>query len=492
MPVALLGFFIAGRVSRKLAGLWLVAASFVFYAWWNPVFLPVLLVSIAFNYTISEAIGRLEARPAAQAWLLGGAIGANLAALIYFKYLFSLFGLLRGLGLDVALDPITLPLGISFFTFTQIGYLVDVKQGTAKDRGLLDYLLFVTFFPHLIAGPILHNREIMPQFADARIFRFQGDNLVIGGTIFVMGLLKKSLLADPLSATVAVGFGHAAGLDLAGGWVAALSYSLQLYFDFSGYSDMAIGLARMFNVKFPLNFNSPYKAASVIDYWQRWHMTLTRYLTLLLYNPIALAIARGRAARGLPTNRQAVAKLPGFSAMVLFPTFVTMGLAGVWHGAGAQFLIFGLLHATYLSVNHAMRIFRPAPKHAPPNPVWLHAGKVLLTYLAVLVGAIFFRAASVTAGLDMLGSMVGLHGAVALPSALEIVWLMMLYGIVWGLPNTQQIMIRTEPALGRVLAGRPGWLQWQPTAPWALATGIAALAGLLTLGASGEFLYFQF
>ncbi len=492
LPATLAGFFLAGRFGRGPAGLWLVAASFVFYAWWNPAFLPVLLVSIAFNFLVSEAIGRLESRPAAQGWLLGLAIAANLAALIYFKYLFALFGVLRETGLDLPFAAVALPLGISFFTFTQIGYLVDVKQGTARDRGLLDYLLFVTFFPHLIAGPILHNREIMPQFGDPATFRLSGRNLVIGATIFVMGLLKKCLLADPLSAGVGLGFADTSTLPMAAAWITALSYSLQLYFDFSGYSDMAIGLARMFNVRFPLNFNSPYKAASVIDYWQRWHMTLTRYLTLLVYNPIALAVTRRRVARGLPTNRRATATPRGFLQMVLLPTFITMALAGAWHGAGMQFLAFGMLHAIYLSVNHALRIFRPPPIGAPPEPALTHAGKVLVTYLAVLVGAIFFRAPSVASALNLLAGMLGAHGAGGAVPMLNVLWLAALYVFVWGLPNTQQIMVHAEPALGRILPGRPAWLQWQPSPVWAIATGLGALAGLLTLGGTSEFLYFQF
>lgn len=491
LPLALGGFFLAGRLGRQPAGLWLVAASLAFYGWWNPAFLAALLLSVVFNYVVSVVIGRLDARPVMQCWALAAAIAVNLGALVYFKYLFALVGLLRGFGIDMAFDPVVLPLGISFFTFTQIGYLVDVNQGTAKERGLLNYLLFVTFFPHLIAGPILHNREIMPQFAEAATFRPSGRNLSVGVTIFVMGMLKKCLLADPLSATVAAGFADPAGLAAPAAWLTALSYSLQLYFDFSGYSDMAIGLARMFNVRFPINFNSPYKAASVIEYWQRWHMTLTRYLTLLLYNPIALAITRWRTARGLPVNRGALARPSGFAAMVVAPTFATMGLAGIWHGAGLQFVIFGLLHATYLCVNHAWRILFPQAREEAPRR-WRHAGSVLLTYLAVLVGAIFFRAPSAGVAVDLLRAMAGMNGAGAWPALPDLAWLGVLYGVVWGLPNTQEIVARAEPTLGRIRPACPAWLQWQPTAPWAVAAGLGALAGLLTLGSAAEFLYFQF
>ncbi len=233
------------------------------------------------------------------------------------------------------------PLGISFFTFTQIGYLLDCRNGLARDRSPLNYTLFVAFFPHLIAGPILHNREIMPQFADAATYRYSAHNLAAGLGIFLLGLLKKCLLADPCAAVVGPGFANPDALTFFPAWQVALSYSLQLYFDFSGYSDMAIGLARMFNVRFPLNFNSPYKARSVIEYWQRWHMTLTRYLNLCLYDPLALAITRRRRARGQSTRREAQATPLGFAQMVLLPIFVTMTLAGIRHGSGPTFLVFG-------------------------------------------------------------------------------------------------------------------------------------------------------
>jgi D-alanyl-lipoteichoic acid acyltransferase DltB (MBOAT superfamily) len=494
LPPALAGFFIAARWGRTPASIWLVLISFVFYAVWKPVFLPVLMVSIAFNYGMSELIGLSESRPKRQTALLTAAIAVNLGALAYYKYLSALLGFFRQNGIfDIPLGNVVLPLGISFFTFTQIGYLVDVKQGVAKDRGLLNFMQFVTFFPHLIAGPILHNQEMMPQFADQRTYRFSGTNVAVGTVIFVIGLIKKCVLADPIGAIVPSGFAHAGALPMFDAWHVSLSYSLQLYFDFSGYSDMAIGLARMFNIRFPLNFNSPYKAASVIDYWQRWHMTLTRYLNLYLYNPIALAVTRRRLARGLQASRKSYRTLRGFASMVAFPTFITMGLAGIWHGAGLQFLIFGLLHAFYLTVNHASRIFFPKPAGAAkPDSAPTHAGKVLLTYLCVLVGAIFFRAPSVAAAVDMLGGLVGLRGIGSPPGMADMAWIVLLYAIVWGMPNTQQIMSQYEPTLGKHQVAVSRWLRWRMTLPWAVASGIAAVIGLASLGNSGEFLYFQF
>ncbi|MBW4089943.1 MAG: MBOAT family protein [Proteobacteria bacterium] len=502
LPLALAGFFAIARLGgARAAAAFLVAASLVFYGWWNPAFLPLLVGSIAVNYAAARAIAATSGR--VQAGLLAGAVAANLGALVYFKYLADLLGFVHA---QLAIGPTTaapaLPLGISFFTFTQIGYLVDCRAGTARARGLLDYLLFVTFFPHLIAGPILHHREIMPQFADPATWRGSARNLSVGGSIFLIGLLKKTLLADPLAPMVAAGFGHAAGLPLGAAWQAAAAYSLQLYFDFSGYSDMAIGLARMFNLRFPLNFNSPYKAECVIDYWQRWHMTLTRYLTLYLFNPLALAAARRRAAAGRKVGRAGQASAGGFAALVLVPIGITMTLAGIWHGSGLTFVVFGLLHAAYLTINHAWRVFGPRRAGAgATGEATGRLGRIALTYLAVLVGAVVFRAPSLGVAGQVLAGMAGLHGAgttgalgahTVLRAGRAVGWLGVLYAIVWGAPNTQQIMRRIGPALEAVRPGPFPGLAWRPSLPWALAMGGGAALGLLSLGGTSEFLYFRF
>jgi len=526
LPIALIGYFLLAQVGRVAAALWLVAVSLVFYGWWNPPYVPLLALSIGGNYLLSRLLGATERRPQLQTWVLALGVTANLGALAYYKYLAWLIVLLNeAAGTRFAQPGIVLPLGISFFTFTQLGYLIDCKQGVAKDRGLLNYLVFVTFFPHLIAGPILHNGEMMPQFAAPATYQFSADNFSIGLGIFVIGLLKKCLLADPIGAIVPAGFAHATELPLFAAWHVSLAYSLQLYFDFSGYSDMAIGLARMFNLRFPLNFNSPYKAASVIDYWQRWHMTLTRYLMMYLYNPIALTIARRRIARGQGMSRAVYATPRGFASLVVLPIGITMMAAGIWHGAGAQFLVFGLLHAAYLTINHAWRILGPRrARGATPLPA-AHVGSVLLTYLCVLVGSVFFRAPSVPGALDMLGGMVGLHGiGPGFPLTAELMphigplgvvlqargfidvarWqetvralmalggMAGLYFIVWFLPNTQQIFADASPALDAIERGPIVWLRWRSTLPWAVAFGCASILGLLAVGGTGEFLYFQF
>ena len=491
LPVALCGFFALSRLGGRVgSAFWLVGASFVFYGWWNPAFVPLLAISIAFNYALARMIGAAVRVPRVQTTLLCIGIAADIGALIYFKYLAALLGFFSIHGLA---NPV-LPLGISFFTFTQIGFLIDTRLESVAEKGLLNYLVFVTFFPHLIAGPLLHHREMMPQFANPATYRLSGENIAVGLAIFSIGLVKKALFADRLSGIAIGGFAHPGQLALFPAWEAALAYSLQLYFDFSGYSDMAIGIARMFNVRFPVNFNSPYKAQSVIEYWQRWHMTLTRYLTLYLYNPIALRIARRRMARGLPMGRKL--SLGGFASTVLFPTSITMTIAGAWHGSGLTFLVFGALHAVYLCVNHAWRVFRPT-RWKPVPGRFAVCRRVFVTYLCVLVGAVVFRSDSLSAAWTMLTEMVGLHGFAfrgptperTLTIGRDWAMIVVLGAIALGAPNTQQIMRDYAPALSKVSGGG---LAWRPSLGWAMVLGCVGALGVLAIGGSGEFLYFQF
>ena len=497
LPTTLIVFWLLARLGKRAAAIWLVVASLAFYGYWRLDFLPLLLTSIAFNYAIGHLLTVTAARPRLQSSILLFGITADLAALFYFKYA---VGLADFFGFQtVAGRPfweIVLPLGISFFTFTQIGYLVDVKQGVAKTRDFLSYVLFVTFFPHLIAGPILHNREMMTQFADRSTYRFDAGNLAVGLTIFGIGLAKKVLLADPLAADVATNFSHPAFLGLTDAWYAVIGYSLQLYFDFSGYSDMAIGLARMVNVRFPLNFNSPYKATTIIDYWQRFHMTLTRFITMYIFTPVALNVTRWRHRHGMDNSRRGSAKPLGFLSLVAGPTLITMALAGIWHGAGWQYLIFGLLHGVYITINHASRTYFPAPKQPIRRSAIAktisHIGKVLAVYIAALVAFAFFRAASVSGAIDVLTGMLGLHGLGSALPRTTIVQIGLLLALVWFAPNTQQIMTNFEPALGRTIANPLARSTWNPAATWAVAVGGIAALGLLALGGTTEFLYFQF
>ncbi len=324
LPVALAGFYALARFGRRAALGWLLLASLFFYAWWKPVLLLLLLASIVANFGLGKVVAR-------SGWWLGVGVGFNLGLLGFFKYA----GLLASsLGLAPPFGGIYLPLGISFFTFQQIMYLADVRTGDIRPAPFLEYACFISFFPHLIAGPIVRPGHILPQFAGLRPFAGWLARLAGGLEIFLLGLAKKLVLADGLARFAGPGFAAAARLEpvsLIEAWVALLAYALQIYFDFSGYSDMAIGLARMFGVNFPVNFNSPYKAISVSDFWRRWNITLSAFLRDYLYIPLG-------------GNRCGDARR-------VFNLMVTMLLGGLWHGAAWRFLLWGGLHGVYLVIH---------------------------------------------------------------------------------------------------------------------------------------------
>jgi alginate O-acetyltransferase complex protein AlgI len=498
LPLAWSGFRLCSRIGHRFAAGWLVAASLFFYGWWTPAYLLLLCSSIVFNYTMGGMIQRTVEKPSLQQAILALGITANLLLLGYYKYLFPVLDWVQQYGIRLVPPgtAVLLPLGISFFTFTQIGYLVDCQAALTSSRNFIHYALFVSFFPHLIAGPILHHREMLPQFENKAIWRFKLDNIAIGFSIFFIGLAKKDIVADYFASYANIGFSNPGGLTLLQAWCSACAYSLQLYFDFSGYSEMAIGLGLLFNIRFPANFDSPYKSRSIIDFWQRWHMTLTRYLNLYLYNPIALWITRRRGERNLPVGRQGLKTFSGFLAMVAFPTFVTMILIGIWHGAGLQFVVFGLLHAIYLVVNHTWRLL--FHKRNAPEPVgfalWFSTlWKVALTYLAVLVAQVFFRSPTVSDAFTMLASMAGNHHLqpdLDLPLIRKKLILAFLF--VWFAPNVLQIFAPWEPTLSKPQAFGPTWLQWKPNVAWAVATGILATLALFAISGQTEFLYFRF
>jgi alginate O-acetyltransferase complex protein AlgI len=508
LPAALIGYQLLSGLGRRALLFWLVVISLIFYGYWNPAYLLLLGCSVLMNFAFSFPISREETSETARTRWLIAAITANLLLLMWFKYLFPLLSFFHQHALLTHdFGEILLPLGISFFTFTQIAYLIDVRQGVAEREGLLNYSVFVTFFPHLIAGPIIHPREIMPQLEESRVGGLRLDDLALGVSWFVMGLAKKVLIADRVAPLANGLFAYPANFGLTATWLGVLCYSIQLYFDFSGYSDMALGLARMFSIQFPINFDSPYKSASIIDFWQRWHMTLSRYLGEYLYTPILRSVNSHRLEIGKKISRKAQATLEGFLPMVFFPLMATMFLAGVWHGAGLQFLVFGLLHGSYLTVNHAWRLLTPKGH-------WLH-GKlpipvaVVITFLAVLVGQIFFRANSVHDAGYLLATLVGAHGGgspyvgnpymahlsntsefLRTPRGASIA-VAICFFIAWAMPNTQEI-------LGQISHDSVRWpsllpkLAWRPTLAWSFALSIIFGVSILMLDANAAFLYFQF
>jgi alginate O-acetyltransferase complex protein AlgI len=503
LPVVLAGYSIAGRFHRKAVVIWLGLASLGFYVYWHPPFVAILAGSILFNFLMSNLISRTLPNNIGTRLLLWFSISGNLALLCWFKYLFPL---LHWFSHFVPSHPnfgsVLLPIGISFFTFTQIAYLVDLQQGAAVQQDFFSYLLFVTFFPHLIAGPILHHKDIMPQFQQNRTYRLRFDDLAIGASWFAMGLFKKVGMADNLAKFADKVFAAHGSVSSEAAWVGTLCYSLQLYFDFSGYCDMACGLARMLSIDFPLNFSSPYKSKNIIDFWQRWHMTLTQYIMSYLYTPMQLGITRRRRLAGKPVTRKAQSTAEGFFHMVALPTALSMLLAGIWHGAGSQFLIFGMLHGMYLTVNHAWRIFRHPKALKPVAPVSKllnHAATVLLTYVCVVVAQVFFRAPNTADALLLLGRIVHLPMAAPTVSvgssrtyAMEIV---LGFIVVWAFPNTQQILARFKPALRLAPADELPRLipvYWAPSARWGFVLGGMLMYALIGMQTASTFLYFQF
>jgi D-alanyl-lipoteichoic acid acyltransferase DltB (MBOAT superfamily) len=461
LPLVLCGFAAAGRCGEAWAKHWLIAASLVFYGIGAPWFLPLLLLSVGGNFALLHAMYR-SAR--AGSWMAGG-VALNLAVLGWFKYL----------------DPVPVlgpALGLSFFTFTQIACLLHHGDGETPPPRARDYVLFAAFFPALLAGPILDPRTMLPQFGRTSGWLLSGDDLAVGSGFFLLGLLKKTMLADPLATVVGPGFADPAALTLLPAWQTAAAYSLQLYFDFSGYTDMAIGLAWMFGLHFPDNFDRPYRSNSVIAYWQRWHMSLTRFLMTTVHAPLTLAVLRWRRRHGRKIDAAAQATLAGFFGMIGAPIGITMVLIALWHGATLPFLVFGLLHAAFLLVNHAWRV-----KRGPALPPFAAAAR---TYLCVLVGAVLFRSTTLAGAGSMLAGMAALHGLGAIEADIHVaengVWLLALYAIVWFAPTTRQFM----------LAGPQPLLGWRPSPAWAVAMGCAATLGLPAAGGTGEFLYFRF
>lgn len=497
LPLTLLGFFLLGHAGRlQLASAWLVLMSLVFYGWWNPVYLGLIAASMVFNYQVGVALGRRAGGGASARRLLALGVAADLSLLGYYKYANFFVDNWNALGgSPIGLGEIVLPLGISFFTFTQIAYLVDAYRGEAREYNPLHYALFVTYYPHLIAGPVLHHSEMMPQFGKSSIYRFNVEHFTAGCVYFLMGLFKKVVIADSISAFASPVFGAAAAgatLSAADAWGGALAYTFQLYFDFSGYSDMAVGLAMMMGVRLPLNFNSPYKATNISDFWRRWHMTLSRFLRDYLY------ISLGGNRRG-PARRYV-------------NLFLTMLLGGLWHGAGWTFVIWGALHGFYLIVNHA---WQALARGRGEGGILARAASWLLTFLAVVIGWVFFRAEDVPSALRILDAM--LHGSWQLspfladvlsaadiarwldligvhptPLSLLVVIEFVLLTVVVGLPNIQQLMSREYAGLEPGAEIAPSSLRWVRNHAWLGVTTIAAAWALLGLSGVSEFLYFQF
>jgi alginate O-acetyltransferase complex protein AlgI len=501
-PIVLLGFHLIGRSGyHRIAISWLVGASLFFYGWWNPAYLGLIIVSIIFNYAIGVSLGGR----ASKITLVFG-VAVNLGLIGYFKYAnFFIDNLNNVFNANINFVQIILPLAISFFTFQQIAYLIDAYRGLTKEYNFLHYCLFVTFFPQLIAGPIVHHNEMLPQFANDRLYRLKSSHLSVGITIFVLGLFKKVVFADNIAIFATSVFDASESrvvLTLFEAWGGALAYTLQLYFDFSGYSDMAIGLARMFGVVLPVNFYSPYKANSIIEFWHRWHITLSRFLRVYLYFQLG-------------GNRKG--KLCRYVNLM-----ITMLLGGLWHGAGWTFIIWGGLHGMFLCINHGWRAFE--------NMVFKQKNENrfgrLITFTVVVIAWVMFRAESLDGAINMYTAMFG-HNGISLPKSAEpllislneplnmlgikydgmfkngifgnvkdgIYMISVMLLIVWFFPNSLDWFKKDKPALGLeryLLNDKLKLVTWKYNAVFAFVLTLITLVSVLSMAAPSEFLYFQF
>ncbi|MEM9766602.1 MAG: MBOAT family O-acyltransferase [Cyanobacteria bacterium P01_D01_bin.71] len=499
-----------GQTRKKLPIVWLIFASLFFYGWWNIWNLAIILTSVVVNYSLGILLNRDHYTPLVRKALLFAGITANILAIAYYKYAaFLVVNFNSFLGQDFAVPDIVLPIAISFFTFQQIAYLVDAYKVGAEEKNFVNYIFFITFFPQLIAGPIVHHSDVLPQLSGHR-WKVALPEVMIGSTVFIIGLFKKVIFADNVAQFATPVFSAASEnitLTFSEAWVGALAYTLQLYFDFSGYSDMAIGLAFMFGIRLPINFFSPYQAVSIIDFWRRWHITLSNFLRDYLYIPL------GGNRRGIVRRNVNL--------------MITMLLGGLWHGAGWTFIFWGGLHGFSLIINHQCRFIRKKLGHNLENDTRpLKLAGWALTFLFVVIAWVYFRADSFATANTILFSMFGMNG-IELPSKFQpflsylssygvgfegfssalgirenraVFWIFTLAFIAFFMPNTQEWMGKYTPVLNMPsrmsnVLSKSYWfrqIRWQPGKIWALATGLAAGVCFLALNRISEFLYFQF
>ncbi len=477
LPISLLGYFGLNRYRLALAAkAWLVLCSLFFYSWWNPAYLPLILGSMLVNYAMGTALTQATGRrpKVSPRVLLTLGVVFNLGLLGYFKYANFFVENLNHLGWQLDSPDVLLPLAISFFTFQQIAYLVDSYRQETHEYDFLNYALFVTFFPQLIAGPIVHHKEMMPQFASAyqRVARYR--HIALGLFVFSIGLFKKVVIADTFAQWATPGFESSVPLPLLEAWITSLSYTFQLYFDFSGYTDMAIGAALLFNIQLPINFNSPYKALSIQDFWRRWHITLSRFLRDYLYIPLG-------------GNR--------FGTWRTYSNlFITFLLGGLWHGASWMFVIWGALHGGALVVH---RLWQRWGGALPTVLAWV------VTFQFINLTWVFFRAEDMQAALNVLSGMVGLNGGLpgslsAIPTS-HLAWLGTLpdHLPVWG----TALAVHSLPLLAMVGAfwlislNNTATLMRQRLTALRMAGAAVLFACALYMslaGASSVFLYFNF
>ncbi|AZU04661.1 membrane bound O-acyl transferase, MBOAT family protein [Glycocaulis alkaliphilus] len=470
LPLTVLAFYAVNRRLGHEAGLiFLLLASLVFYGWWDVRFMPLILGSIVVNYALARVI-----RPGNGGWLLAFGVALNLGALAVFKYADFFVRNVNALtGLELSEPGLPLPLAISFFTFQQIAFLVDCSRRiTAPDGKPHRYSLFVAFFPQLIAGPIVHHRLMSPQLGEKSRQSDISANLGIGLSIFAVGLAKKVLLADNLAPYANAAFDTAAAGEPVGLWLAwtgALAYTLQIYFDFSGYSDMAMGIARMFGFQLPVNFNAPYKARNITDFWRRWHITLSQFLRDYLYV-------------SLGGNRKGYARM-------LANLMIVMLLGGLWHGAAWTFVVWGGLHGAALIWCRLLDRWLP---NGLFGRFWIASSAC--TFLFVIITWVFFRATSFDAAAIMLQGMAGLNGLGVNPGDGPFIAAIIGLILIWSLPETAQIFYRQieDGVLKTANVAPPRKERWKPNARWGIGLAVLLFACMIASWSYSEFIYYNF
>ncbi len=476
LPVAFLGYFILNHYRLVFAAkAWLFMASLFFYSWWNIAYLPLLLGSVLFNFTIASQMNAFDEQsknPVSKKALFVFALTVNVGFLAYFKYMdFFIDNFNFALGTDMPLLHLALPLAISFFTLQQIAFLVDVYEGLAKEQKFIDYALFVSFFPQLIAGPIVHHQKMMPQFETLRSKIINPRNIALGIFIFSIGLFKKVVIADTFAIWATESFDEAAMLTFFPAWGASLSYTFQLYFDFSGYTDMAIGLGLLFNIKLPANFNSPLKATGVVDFWARWHITLTNFITTYLFTPIL----------------QAFPKMTFRNSMIAI--FIAMTIAGLWHGAAWTFVIFGMVHGLGIVVNHNWK------KRKKKMPHWL---AWFITFNFANLAFVIFRARDLGDAFKVYEGMFGFNGIVFPDIGVAALHGLTSFGITVGSymtndNNLQLLMILAAFVVVKFVRNSMELMEsFAATRKAAVYTALLFVISVFGMSRISEFIYFNF
>lgn len=461
LPITFILFYAIGARSNRWARFFLLLASFVFYGYWNPSYVPLLLVSIVVNFTLGTYLSN-EARRGRKVWLTVG-IAFNVGLIAYFKYYdFFIDNVNVLFGLDLPMKELLLPLAISFYTFQQIAYLVDSYRLETKGYDLFRYGLFVSFFPQLIAGPIVHHGHVMPQFERESTYRMQAKSIASGLFIFSLGLFKKVGIADALARYASEGYRLVDRLTVLDSWLTTTAYTFQIYFDFSGYSDMAIGLGLLFNIRLPQNFNSPFQAVSIQDFWRRWHMTLSQFLTKYIYFPL------GGSRKGVSRTYVNI--------------FLVFLISGIWHGAAWTFVVWGVLHGVASII---YRIWSKGPIRLPKWAAWF------VTFSFIHLSFVMFRAKSVADALAVYGAMFGWNGY----DSLDVVASMNRNPVGYAMESPFLFVLLFGTAIGVSFfaSNSIDWLRREKRSiGWAVGTAVLFVYAVGHLQQVSEFLYFNF